>query len=159
MKIIKPPSQLPFMKMEPIVFLAGTIEMGNSEDWQTIISSKLVHVEDGILLNPRRDTWDNSWGENSEELHAQIAWELQGQELADIIVFNFEPGSTSIITMLEYGLAMGWGNKKVAVRCEGYFRKTNIIQTSKVLGAEVEMVSSLVDLATWIEKECLAFYD
>jgi hypothetical protein len=44
------------------VFLAGSIEMGVAEDWQTIVSNKMEELEMPItIFNPRRDSWDSSW--------------------------------------------------------------------------------------------------
>lgn len=41
------------------IFLAGTIDMGNSEDWQAELSKKLLkEINNIIIFNPRRDDWD-----------------------------------------------------------------------------------------------------
>ena len=40
------------------VFLAGTIDEGNSIDWQTSLISQIADL-DVTILNPRRKIWDN----------------------------------------------------------------------------------------------------
>lgn len=42
------------------IFLAGTIEQGNSDDWQSVVINKLKAKRVNIF-NPRRSTWDASW--------------------------------------------------------------------------------------------------
>ncbi len=42
------------------IFLAGAIDMGQAEDWQTKVSEAITQF-DVLVLNPRRDDWDSSW--------------------------------------------------------------------------------------------------
>lgn len=56
MKVIKPPHSLArnhFRKYS--IFLAGSIEMGKAEDWQTSVENYFKDQEDYTILNPRRD--------------------------------------------------------------------------------------------------------
>lgn len=53
---IKSPGKLP-----KTVFLAGSIEMGEAENWQERVAGELSDVPNLTILNPRRDDWDRSW--------------------------------------------------------------------------------------------------
>lgn len=115
------------------VFLAGTIEMGNSHDWQADVKEMLKDVPGLILFNPRRDDWDSSWDQEGPEVIDQIEWELEHMEKSDIILMHFEPGTKSMITLLEFGLYCKSG--KLVVHCpRGYERKTNVDVTGKRYG-------------------------
>ncbi|TAE72627.1 MAG: hypothetical protein EAZ85_09240 [Bacteroidetes bacterium] len=126
MQVIYPPNPLPYQNSTKKIFLAGSIDMGKAEDWQQKIidalSSKSV-----IILNPRRTNWDNSWIQSIENqlFKEQVMWELNGLELADLIIYYFAPTSQAPITMLELGLYAN--SKKIVVCCpDGFWRKGNI---------------------------------
>ena len=57
----------------PSIFLAGTIDMGNSIDWQTETIKRLAD-RDVNVFNPRRDGWDSSWvqREDNEQFRSQV---------------------------------------------------------------------------------------
>ncbi len=125
-KMIKPPEKIPQNTGLPILFLAGSIEMGKAEDWQRYIGNELADL-DIIILNPRRDDWDSSWKQEigNTQFRNQVEWELDGLDCADHIFFHFEPGSKSPITLLELGLYAT--SKKCLVHCpNGFWRKGNI---------------------------------
>jgi hypothetical protein len=108
------------------IFLAGTIEMGNSEDWQKKVEKEVDHSTLRIF-NPRRDSWDSSWvqEESQENFNHQVNWELSRLEEADIIFMNFERGSKSPISLLELGLFAQSG--KLIVCCpKGFWRRGNV---------------------------------
>lgn len=131
MKVIKPPQ--PFLKdrfrWEPdqfVIFLGGSIEMGLATDWQSRVETAL---EDrvGVILNPRRVEWDATWEQsiNNPNFVAQVNWELDGLEAADVGVMYFDPATKAPITLLELGLFARHG--KLIVCCpEGYWRKGNV---------------------------------
>lgn len=128
MKSAKPPQEY-WLQDHPdfVVFLAGTIDMGDSVDWQAKLTEELKG-EDIMILNPRRDDWDSSWEQSirDENFVGQVDWELTGQEHADLVVFYFADGSKSPITMLELGLAVGQ-NKPAIVYCtDEFYRKGNV---------------------------------
>ena len=108
------------------VFLAGSIDMGGSEDWQAKAIRELSG--DGVvLLNPRRADWNRAWKPSADEpeFHRQVQWELDALERADIILMYFAPASQSPITLLELGLHADSG--KVLLACpEGFWRKGNV---------------------------------
>lgn len=111
------------------VFLAGSIEMGKAEDWQTVIERFFVNDKKvKYLFNPRRDDWDSSWIQSieNEQFNIQVNWEVDHIDLADFVFFYFDPKTKSPITLMELGYCLGKG-KKVVVCCpEGFWRKGNI---------------------------------
>jgi hypothetical protein len=126
--------QPPIFKMkktecvEYSVFLAGTIEMGASEDWQ----SKAIEIlkdHCAIIYNPRRDDWDSSWTQEIDDpnFNVQVNWELEHIERADLVLMYLDPTSKSPISLLELGLLAAMDPKKVWVCCpEGFYRKGNV---------------------------------
>jgi hypothetical protein len=123
---IKPPYLFKNNDSSFFIFLAGSIEMGKAEDWQTFIERELQE-EKGCILNPRRNNWDSSWKQEKANLqfHEQVSWELNGLEQANLIVFYFAPNTQSPISLLELGLFAR--SKKVIVCCpEGFWRKGNV---------------------------------
>lgn len=59
MKVVYPPTEFEANTpgSVPSVFLAGSIDMGSAEDWQSKIIEELKDV-DCVVLNPRRKDWD-----------------------------------------------------------------------------------------------------
>ena len=103
MKLIKPGMQ----DQEPIgvkVFLAGSIEMGSAEDWQSSLVEKFEDLAFLTLYNPRRDDWNSDWHADSREMIEQVNWEMNKLEDSDIIFMYFSPGTKSPISLLELGL-------------------------------------------------------
>ena len=105
------------------VFLAGTIDMGNSVDWQ-LEAAELFREKEGnyILFNPRQAEWHP---EREGEMDYQVNWELDHLQRADFILMNFLPGSQSPITLLELGLFAG--SRKLRVICPAsFYRYDNV---------------------------------
>jgi hypothetical protein len=126
MRLLKPPTPLPKDLESRSVFLAGSIEMGVAEDWQSTITQRLAQ-QDLVILNPRRDAWNASWRQSIDEpkFREQVEWELDAQERATLIAMYFAPDTKAPITLLELGLFVRSG--KVIVCCpEGYWRKGNV---------------------------------
>lgn len=115
------------------IFLAGTIDMGKGENWQQQVGDYFADFPDWLLiLDPRRDDWDDSWEQSIEnkEFKEQVTWELQSQEAADLIMFVFATNEKNAekaeapITLMELGL---FKDKQCVVCCpEGYYRKGNV---------------------------------
>lgn len=107
------------------IFLAGTIDMGNSENWQAALVETFSSSEGRyILYNPRRDTFTNT----PEEMEYQVNWELDHLEKSQIIIMNILGSSNSPVTLLEMGLFMKSG--KLLVACEpDYYRHANVLLT------------------------------
>lgn len=133
---------------KPSVFLAGTIDMGQSHDWQTELTQKLQDL-DILILNPRRTDWDASWRQEASnpQFREQVEWEMASMDSVDLIVFYFAPGSKSPITLLELGLHAHTG--KCVVCCpEGFWRKGNVDIVCQRY--EVDQVDTLSGLETRI---------
>lgn len=129
MHIITPPHPIEIpVDTPPVVFLAGSIEMGKAIHWQAEIIRQLQENDwQGIVLNPRRQDWDSSWEQKKENglFNEQVNWELEGLEKATCTLFYFAPGTKSPITLLELGLQARAG--KALVCCpDGFWRKGNI---------------------------------
>jgi hypothetical protein len=125
-EVFTPPETVPDTNKTKI-FLAGTIDMGSSEDWQTKIIG--MFAKDRVMfLNPRRANWDTSWKQDidSPKFRGQVEWELDQQDDADIIVMYFAPESKSPITLLELGLAVQYPEKVIVACPEGYWRRGNV---------------------------------
>lgn len=108
------------------VFLAGSIEMGVAEDWQTKLANDLKDVP-VTLFNPRRDSWDSSWEQRitNEQFRHQVNWEMNMLECSDIIFLYLSPETKSPISLLELGLHADSG--KMIVCCpDGFWRKGNV---------------------------------
>jgi hypothetical protein len=131
-KIIKPPAKFDGVG-DYVVFLAGTIDMGEALDWQKMVEEKLSSFGDELtILNPRRDDWDDSWEQSIDnpQFKEQVTWELDGQKAADLIIFVFAINEEEAkkakapITLLELGM---FHNKQAVVCCpQGFYRKGNV---------------------------------
>jgi hypothetical protein len=129
-KIIKPPTRYD-LTGKYSVFLAGTIDMGEAEDWQKMCEEALVEF-DIAILNPRRDDWDSSWEQSIDnpQFNEQVSWELSAQEHANFILFVFGSNDEAAkkakapITFLELGK---FSNKDCMVCCpDPFYRKGNV---------------------------------
>jgi hypothetical protein len=110
----------------PKVFLAGSIEEGVAEEWQDK-AVRLFSESDVTILNPRRDEWDPTWEQRIDniEFKHQVEWELNGMDMADMILFYFDPKTKSPITLLELGLHATSG-KCLMICPQGFWRKGNV---------------------------------
>jgi hypothetical protein len=126
-KVYTPPIY-PILKYvsNPTVFLAGSIEMGNCDDWQSKVIDDFS-AEDVTFYNPRRDDWDSSWEQNlnSPNFYEQVSWELDMLAGADFIYMYIDPSTKSPISLLELGMFAQ--SAKMIVCCpHGFYRRGNI---------------------------------
>lgn len=142
----KPPQNI--AKRDPskkTIFLAGTIDQGESIDWQKEASEKLSPYFE--IFNPRRDGWDKTWIQHHEnpQFSQQVLWELNALEKCDIIIMNLLPGSMSLISLFELGLHTK--SKKVYVVCtEGFHRGGNVYLSCDFYGVPLfDTLDSLID--------------
>lgn len=148
MKVLYPVSQIDEKGIK--IFLAGTIEMGNSEDWQQKVIDdfhSFYNEKEIVVLNPRRTNWDSSWIQSIEnkQFSDQVNWELDALEKSDFIIMFFDKNSKSPISMLELGLFAD--SKKMLVCCEeGFWRKGNIDIVCKRKG--IQTFENLEELTT-----------
>ena len=108
------------------VFLAGSIESGFADDWQTKVANRFESYQ-VTLYNPRRDEWDSSWKQEQKEsnFNEQVNWEMNNLEDCDIIFMYFDPETKSPISLLELGLYADSG-KMIVVCPDGFWRKGNV---------------------------------
>ena len=124
--IIKAPNSFIEHSHKQTVFLAGTIDNGDSEDWQKKVG-EYMSGNGYVVLNPRRDDWNPNWdcSEDNPEFLQQVVWELDAMESSKFILFNFLPDSKSPVTMLELGLMKDHEN--VCVICpKEFWRSGNV---------------------------------
>lgn len=148
--IIKPPKQLPLSDNRLKIFLAGTIDMGYSEDWQSNIEKELSE-ENIIIFNPRRDFWNQNWKDDITDpnFNEQVNWELDALEKSDIIIFYFAPNSKSPISLLEFGLFVK-ESKYILICDEGYYKKGNLDIVCK--RNNIQKYKSLNDIIVNVKK-------
>ena len=130
MQVITAPERKPITNQS--IFLAGTIDDGKSEDWQSKLIEELSDHEITVL-NPRR----NNWGDlPNNELRKQITWELDHLEKADIIFMYIIGTSKSPISLLEMGIHIK--DLKLIVVCEPeFYRYENVKITCEYYNAEL----------------------
>jgi len=136
------------------IFLAGSIEMGAAEDWQSKVVKDMANYE-VVLLNPRRDNWDPSWVQSIDnpKFTEQVTWELDEMTNADIVIFYFDETTKSPITLLELGLACGQANQQIIVCCpDKFWRKGNVDIVCSRFGEMVSLVDTYEDLIKSIYK-------
>ncbi len=128
MEEIKSPN-IGFNTNNTTIFFAGTIENGNSINWQKDLYDKLSKIESNItVFNPRRDNWDSSWEQSIKDVRfkEQVDWELYHIEISDLVIFYFHPGTMSPISLLELGICSQI-DKQIIVCCpDGFYRKGNV---------------------------------
>jgi len=166
MEIIKSPEDTSrLLKGRIKIFLAGSIEMGVAACWQETVATDIENVlkqsnstlspDDFILLNPRREDWDNSWKAviNDPYFNQQVKWELSSLRLADWIIMYFDPSTRSPISLLELGLFAN--SKKLVVICpDGFWRKGNVDIVCETYN--ITQCDTLVDACAYIVQPELA---
>lgn len=102
------------------VFLAGTIDNGESFNWQEQLMVRCQDL-DVTFYSPRR----KEWATTREEIEYQIKWEQEHLDSADIIVMCLLDDSKSPISLLELGLYAQSG--RMLVFCNpSFYRYTNV---------------------------------
>jgi hypothetical protein len=126
MTIFKSPNQINQRdRNKKSIFLAGSIDNGLAEDWQTKCEKSLEKYYH--LLNPRVTNWNKAWKMQAEDVHfsQQVNWELNGLEKADMVLMHFLSKSKSPISLLEFGL-MAQSKKMIVVCGTEFWRKGNV---------------------------------
>jgi hypothetical protein len=125
---VKAPNEAPKRARGSVsIFLAGSIEMNTAEPWHQRLCDELSDIEDLVIYNPRRESWDSSWTQEKEnpQFNEQVTWELNKLDSSDVIALYFDPNTKSPITLLELGLHVT--HPGLIVLCpEGYWRKGNV---------------------------------
>ena len=109
------------------VFLAGTIEMGNSPDWQADVI-KAIQNYNVIVFNPRRVLPPDG----EDEITKQINWELEGLDVSKTVYLHFCANTISPISLYELGLLQSRGNNtRIIIYCDKeYTRRLNVLTTT-----------------------------
>lgn len=117
------------------VFLAGTIDNGDSLNWQDKVIIELINL--GIsceVYNPRREHWNTN--PTKEELEKQIEWEQYHLDRADVIAMVLLDNSKSPISLLELGL-YAKENKLIVFCTPNFYRFDNVRMTCKKYNIEL----------------------
>jgi hypothetical protein len=128
MEIKKPVMNLNGLEKYYKIFLAGSIEMGKTKNWQNYVIEKLKSYNNHkniVIFNPCSGNWNSSIKPvlNNEKFRKQMEWELSALDMADIILMYLQPGTKSPISLLEFGLYY----KKIIMCCpDGFWRKGNV---------------------------------
>ena len=135
---------------KPIIFLAGSIEMGKAEDWQTEIAQRLEKYS-GTLLNPRREHWGYDWKQSikNKKFKEQLEWEFNGLAQSDYIVMYFAPGSKSPISLLELGL-FSRSHKIICCCPKKFWRRGNVEFICEKF--KIQLVDTLDELLLKLKK-------
>mmetsp|Transcript_20188 Transcript_20188/g.29962 ORF Transcript_20188/g.29962 Transcript_20188/m.29962 type:complete len:155 (-) Transcript_20188:87-551(-) len=151
MRVLYPPDKFnDDPSMIKSVFLAGTIDMGNSEDWQKTVVDECCE-KDVVFYNPRRKDWNSEWEQKigDNKFTEQVEWELESLENVDLILMYLAPGSKSPISMLELGIFAK--TDKLVVCCpDGFWRKGNIDIVCRKYG--IKQVEGLKDFQQEIKR-------
>lgn len=118
-------SKLPNKPNSKSVFLAGTIDNGDSLNWQnkTIIELMNLGINDIEIYNPRREHWNSN--SSKEEMEYQIKWEQEYLDKADFIAMVLLDDSKSPISLLELGL-YAKSNKLIVFCTPDFYRWDNV---------------------------------
>ncbi|KKM99064.1 hypothetical protein LCGC14_1151600 [marine sediment metagenome] len=101
------------------VFLAGAIDMGSAIDWQSEVITKLLGIDNLVIVNPRRPNF------TPDTLDEQIHWELSALEQVDRIMMWFPKNAKAPISFFEAGLYLQ--SKKLFVGAEDeFYRRRNL---------------------------------
>ncbi len=149
-RVLKPPTPIDLAPGEPSVFLAGSIDMGHAENWQTTLENAFAGTRLAIL-NPRRDEWDESWEQSitNPSFREQVEWELAGLERATVVAMYFAPTTKAPISLLELGLVAPTG--RLVVCCPpGFWRRGNV----EVVCARyaIPLVATLAELTALVRE-------
>lgn len=126
---LKPPTKYVSDKRKTL-FLAGSINMGKTVDWQKDLSNRLLkEFTDLWIFNPRRDDWDNSWEQDikNEKFSEQVNWEIEHIDKATYLFFYFDKEHMSPISLYELGYVAKAKYLSPIVYCpKEYIRHGNI---------------------------------
>ncbi len=117
------------------IFLAGTIDNGDSLNWQDKVIIELINL--GIsceVFNPRREHWNSN--PSKEEMEKQIKWEQDHLDKADIIAMVLLNDSKSPISLLELGL-YAKSNKLIVFCTPNFYRWNNVKLTCEKYNIEL----------------------
>ncbi len=140
MEVLYPP-QLVYKDVNDIsIFLAGTIDNGDSPNWQEgLIEHWREQLNKGravipaaklLVLNPRIKDWDSkvACNYNDPVFYRQVNWEMRNIMTADCVLFNILPTSKSPVTLLELGMMAPINAARMSVVCPSEFYRYGNVQ-------------------------------
>ncbi len=132
-----------------LIFLAGTIDGGDSYDWQADATEMLTDYD---IANPRRDDYNPKEEQSIDNPYfkGQVDWELDNLEYSDIILLNLLPNSKSPISLYELGAFQQ--SKKIIVVCtEEFYRNGNVEIICK--RNDIPLFTTLIDAIVYIKNQ------
>lgn len=141
MQVVYAPTPYSFPRDKISIFLGGSIELGQADNWQQRLTGFLTgkpYSDKLVLLNPRREDWDQSIPTQDPDhpvLAEQINWELVCQDKADLVIYFFAADTISPITLFELGLYRD--RQPVVGASPAYKRYGNLKLTAKHFGFPV----------------------
>ncbi len=127
------------------IFLAGGII--GCPDWQKEMVEKLKDLPITIL-NPRRNNFPTDDPNAGEK---QVKWEFKHLHKATVVSFWFAKETLNPITLFELGSCLV-SDKKIFIGIHSdYEKRPTVIVQPKLVRPELEIVSSLEDLALQIK--------
>lgn len=118
------------------VFLAGTIDNGDSLNWQDKVITEIINlgVKNLEVYNPRREHWSEN--PTIDEIENQIKWEQNHLDKANVIAMVLLDDSKSPVSLLELGLYANT-NKLIVFCTPKFYRWDNIRLTCKKYNIEL----------------------
>ena len=114
--------------LDKMLAAGGTIDLGNSENWQERLITELRALNLPFPLtisNPSREQWYGEPTTDNPEFVRQVNWELNHLQRADIVMMRLLAGSHSPVSLLELGLNAF--ESTLIVYCDrGFWRAGNV---------------------------------
>ena len=126
-RILRPPEPLRVPRDARVIFLAGSIDMGASVNWQQGVERALGDL-DVWIANPRRPVWDSTSSPRMSDprFAEQVEWEHRAILRANLVFFYFAPGSKAPVSLLELGYVLGLGKDAVVCCSPEFWRSGNV---------------------------------
>lgn len=128
------------------LFLAGSIT--GCPDWQQYVLEKIKDTKRLTIYNPRRKNFPI---DDPNAAEAQIIWEFEYLNKADIVSFWFDKGSLAPITLLELGKYLLATKKTGFIGIDPeYKRKIDVEIQTRLARIDIPIVYSLDELSQLI---------
>lgn len=159
-KLVTPEIQRDYKPNDFKIFLAGTIDNGDSVNWQNEVIWLMKYKNSGpdpdkddsigniVVFNPRRENWNINATE--KDVEKQILWEEDHLDEADLIVMVLADNSKSPISLLELGL-YGPEGKMIVFCTDKFYRFTNVRLTCEKFNIPLVQSVKSNDIVSKIE--------
>lgn len=147
---------LPWPRVGPRVFLAGTSEPVGEPGWRDQLVVELERA--GLVVVSPRPVGGCDYGaETDTELSNRKDWERRLMDAADYVLFHFVPGRESSVSLMELGLYASV--RKLVVSCPVQYAKSSSVRHTciaasiplytDVRGAALHVVGSVRSLPSY----------